>query len=266
MPSGPHAVFEFDSAIVREPGRSVVNGLSANEERAPPSYEGVKQEHRAYVSALCDAGVSVIELPPLEAYPDSVFVEDPALVFPGAAVLLRPGAASRRGEVEEIRSSLEDNFSRVVPLSGEGFADGGDVLLMPTQVMIGLSERTSGQGAEALSASLADLGMRPRIVETPPGVLHFKTDCALLDDRTVLVTERLADAGFFRDWTMIVVPAGEEAAANALRVNDVVFLGDRFPKTASRLTESGYRVVALPTTEIGKVDAGLSCMSLRWHR
>lgn len=265
MASGSHAVYEFDSAIVREPGRSVVNGLCANEDQAPPSYDGVRREHRAYVSALRDAGVNVMELPPLEAYPDSVFVEDPALVFQDAAILLCPGAESRRGEVEEIRSSLESNFSRVVSLSREGFADGGDVLFMPTQVMIGLSDRTSDQGAEALSDLLVDLGMRPRIVETPPGVLHFKTDCALLDDRTVLATERLADAGFFHGCTVIVVPAGEEAAANALRVNDVVFLGDRFPKTAARLTASGYRVVALPTTEIGKVDAGLSCMSLRWH-
>ena len=260
------SVFEFDSAIVRAPGHSVVHGLSANSQQAPPSYAGVLEEHRAYISALRSAGVNVLELPPLEAFPDSIFVEDPALVFTDAAILLRPGAESRQGEAAEILPVLKDRFSRVCSLRDPGFADGGDVLLLPSQVMIGLSARTTSEGAEALSIILADLGQNPRIVETPPGVLHFKTDCALLDDRTVLTTERLADAGFFQDYALIVVPAGEEAAANALRVNDVVFLGDGFPKTAARLTEAGYRVVLLPTTEIGKIDAGLSCMSLRWHQ
>ena len=100
---------------------------------------------------------------------------------------------------------------------------------------------------------------------TPPGVLHFKTDCSLLDEETILSTERLAASGVFADYRVILAPEGEEAAANALRVNHRVLLGDRFPRTAERLTSAGYRLVPLKTSEIGLLDAGLSCLSLRWH-
>src|SRR5262249_50884991 len=101
--------------------------------------------------------------------------------------------------------------------------------------------------------------------ETPAGVLHFKSDCSLLDEETMLSTARLAASGVFEGTRVLLVPEGEEAAANALRVNDHVLIGLDFPRTAAMLAGEGYQVVSLPTREIGKIDAGLSCMSLRWH-
>ncbi|KAB2664022.1 dimethylarginine dimethylaminohydrolase [Brucella tritici] len=259
------AVYEFNSAIVRTPGRSVINGLRADN-RGNPTYEGVKEEHEAYVQALRQAGVEVTVLPPMEEFPDSIFVEDPALVFHEGAVLLRPGAPTRVGETAEIELALRSLFERVVPLPSPGFADGGDVLVTPSAVMIGLSARTDKSGAEGLRAALATLDHAAEIVETPKGVLHFKTDCSLLDEETVLATHRLAGSGFFRGLREIVTPEGEEAAANALRVNDVVFVGADYPRTIDLLDKKGYKVVALKTEEIGRIDAGLSCMSLRWRR
>ncbi|MGN6448500.1 MAG: arginine deiminase family protein [Brucella intermedia] len=259
------AVYQFNAAIVRTPGRSVVNGLRADD-RGNPTYEGVREEHEAYVQALRNAGVEVTVLPPMEDYPDSIFVEDPALVFHEGAVLLRPGAPSRMGETAEIEPVLRSLFENVVSLPSPGFADGGDVLVTPKVVMIGLSARTDKSGAEGLRAALAGLGRAAEIVETPKGVLHFKTDCSLLDEETVLATHRLAGSGFFRGMREIVTPEGEEAAANALRVNDVVFVGADYPHTIDKLEKEGYKVVALKTGEIGRIDAGLSCMSLRWRR
>ncbi|MGH6773716.1 arginine deiminase family protein [Brucella tritici] len=259
------AVYEFNSAIVRTPGRSVINGLRADN-RGNPTYEGVKEEHEAYVQALRQAGVEVTVLPPMEEFPDSIFVEDPALVFHEGAVLLRPGAPTRVGETAEIELALRSLFERVVPLPSPGFADGGDVLVTPSAVMIGLSARTDKSGAEGLRAALATLDHAAEIVETPKGVLHFKTDCSLLDEETVLATHRLAGSGFFRGMREIVTPEGEEAAANALRVNDVVFVGADYPRTIDLLDTNGYKVVALKTGQIGRIDAGLSCMSLRWRR
>lgn len=263
MSSSERSVYEFDSAIVRAPGRSVVDGLSAKPE--PVSYDAVLREHGLYVQALKRAGLAVVELSALEAYPDSVFVEDPALVLGDVAVLLRPGAETRRGEVAEMAATLEEHFARVLTLS-DGFADGGDVLVTSSEVLIGLSERTTRTGAAALAELLAGIDLNPRIVETPPDVLHFKSDCSLLDDRTILATQRLADAGVFLEHELLIVPSDEEAAANALRVNDVLLIGEQFPKTAKLLAGNGYSVVPLPTREIGKIDAGLSCMSLRWRR
>ena len=259
------SVFRFDSALVRTPSRSVVRGLRADD-RGDPSYDGVVREHEAYVTALRAAGVEVTVLPPLEAFPDSLFVEDPALVFGEGAILLRPGAASRVGEVAGIEPTLREMFDTVLELPPNGFADGGDVLPTPKGAMIGLSARTDRIGAEALLACLGQLGRKATIVETPAGVLHFKTDCSLLDEDSVLSTRRLARSGVFDGFRQVIVPDGEEAAANALRVNDVVLVAAGFPKTIEMLDGLGYRVVPIATTEIGRIDAGLSCMSLRWRR
>jgi dimethylargininase len=254
----------FSHALLRKAPGSAVNGLRAVD-RGAPSIDGIRAEHAAYVAALEKAGVAVHVLPALEAYPDSLFIEDPALVFGDTAILLRPGAPSRLGEAAAIRPTLETHFQRVIELPGQGFAEGGDVLTLGDRVMIGLSARTSHVGAKALISVLESIGRNGVIVETPPDVLHFKTDCAPLGDGIVLSTERLARSGVFDGLELVLVPEGEEAAANALRVNDLVFVGSGFPKTIAMLTSEGFNVVPLPVVEIGKIDAGLSCMSLRWQ-
>jgi dimethylargininase len=259
-----YKVFEFDTAIVRRPAESVTAGIRAYN-RGDPSYEGVKGEHAAYVAALQAAGVEVDILEALDAFPDSIFVEDPALVFSAGAIVLRPGVESRLGEAEFIRPVLERHFSKVLNLAG-GCVDGGDVLRLPGKVMIGLSARTTLEGALALNECLAELGEEAVIVQTPHEVLHLKTACSLLDDDTVLCTARLSASGIFRDHRQIVVPEGEESAANVLRVNDRVLVGENYLGTRLLLEKAGYRTMPLQTAEIAKIDAGLSCMSLRWHR
>ncbi|MEX0644416.1 MAG: hypothetical protein WD076_03855 [Parvularculaceae bacterium] len=256
-------VFDFNRALARAPSPSVVNGLRTSDKGAP-KLDGVVREHAAYVRALEDAGVLVDLLPPLIAYPDSMFVEDAALAFPGVAIVLRPGAPARRGEAREIAPALEHRFDRVLRLD-EGFVDGGDVLATQSVVYIGQSARTTAQGAQALSALLAQIGLRGAAVTTPAGVLHLKSDCSLLDDETILLTARLAASGVFEGFQQIVVPDGDEGAANAVRVNDRVLIDDAYPRTAELLVNSGYRIIPLPTCEISKIDAGLSCMSLRWR-
>ncbi len=256
-------VYAFNRAIVRAAPRTVADGLRAMD-RGAPSFEGVAREQAACVSALEDAGVEVDVLASLDAFPDSLFVEDVALVFTGAAIVLRPGAPSRRGEAEEIAPELEQRFARVLRLE-RGTVDGGDVLTTAQGVFIGRSARTNAEGAEALAAMLAELGLRGVPVDTPRDVLHFKSDCSLLDDETILATPRLAASGVFSDFRVIATPESEERAANAVRVNDRVLMSRGYPCTADMLCEAGYSVVGLPTQEIAKIDAGLSCMSLRWR-
>lgn len=262
--SGQWPIYRFDAAIVRRPAASVVKGVRAVD-GGDPTYEGVLAEQDAYIAALKAAGVDVDVLPPLEAFPDSIFVEDPALVFSQGAILLRPGAESRAGEAAEISSALKERFQTVLELPEPGFAEGGDILNTPRGVMIGLSARTDLKGAKGLQSCLTELGLKSEIVETPEGVLHFKTDCSLLDEETILTTARLARSDVFVDFKTVIVPEGEEAAANALRVNDVVMVGAQFPKTIELLDRLGYDIVPLETSQIGKIDAGLSCMSLRWR-
>jgi dimethylargininase len=255
-------VFHFNSAIVRIPGRSVVNGLRASPGPAPV-FEALVAEHEAYIAALRTAGVEVTALPALEVFPDSIFVEDPALVFSDAAILLRPGAPSRAAEAQELTATLEARFARVLRLS-EGFADGGDILVTPERVVIGLSARTDKTGAMALGQLLASIGRDSAIVDVPRGTLHLKTDCSLVDEETVIATQNLATSGALKGMRILVVPEDERSAANALRINNSVFVRADSPRTQDLLAKHGLHVVPLPVTEIAKIDAGLSCMSLRW--
>jgi dimethylargininase len=256
------SVFELNSAIVRRPGRSVVDGLRSSAGPAPV-FEKVLAEHDAYVEALRAAAVQVTVLDALEQFPDSLFVEDPALVFSAAAILLRPGAPSREQEAETLAPVLTARFPRLLRLP-RGHVDGGDILVMPEAVLIGLSARTDETGARELTTLLASIGRHSRIVHTPSDTLHLKSDCALLDEETVLVTGNLARSGIFDRRRTIIVPDDEPGAANALRINDRMLVRVECPRTADRLADHGYRVVALPAAEIARIDAGLSCMSLRW--
>jgi dimethylargininase len=211
------------------------------------------------------SGVSVDVLPPAEDYPDSIFVEDPALVFSTGAIVLNLAAASRAGEAALIAPVLEQRFDRVLRMQGPGHADGGDVLVLPDRVLIGLSGRTDRTGAEELVGLLAQLGQKGEIAETPPGVLHFKTGCSLIDEETIFALPQMADSPAFAGLRVVPVPAGEEKAANKLRIRDAALIGAHFPKSREIIETCGVRTIALNVEQIGLIDAGLSCMSLRWH-
>lgn len=255
-------IYDFDRAIVRTPAKTVVNGLRAA--KSPdPSYDKLQKQHHNYVTALRNAGVSVIELEPLDAFPDSVFVEDPALVFTSGAIALRPGASSREGEAQEILPTLEQHFSTVVSISN-GYVDGGDILATPSKIFIGLSKRTNRQGAKELARILFDFGFRSEIVTTPSEILHFKTGCALIDDETILATGPLAATDLFSDFRVLTIPDGEDAAANSLRINDTLLVPEGFPRTTEILARHTENIIEIDVSEVAKIDAGLSCMSLRW--
>ena len=254
--------YRFTHAIARAPGASVIDGLRA-EDRGAPDFQAFQAEHGAYLDALRGAGVAVTVLPALEPYPDSVFIEDAAICFPQGAVITRPGAASRLGEADEIGPALNAVYADVRRIE-KGFLDGGDVLATETEILVGRSERTDAAGVAALGRLTADWGRPVTEVDTPAGVLHFKSDCSLLDEETMLSTERLAESGCFEGYRLIHTAEGEEAAANAIRVNDHVIMPSGFPKTAERLSAAGYEVREVAASEAAKLDGGVSCMSLRF--
>jgi dimethylargininase len=256
-------VYEFNRAILRDPAPSVSSGLAAHNQGEPPAFKIVLAEHHAYAEALAAAGVELVRLPALKAFPDSVFVEDPALVFTEAAILLRASAPTREGEAEHLAPVLREQFERVLELE-EGFADGGDVLVTEEAVYIGLSARTDHAGAAALARLLASIGREARVVETPAGVLHLKSASSLIGDDTILATPALAASGIFAGMRVLTVPEGDEGAANALRINDRLLIAAGHERTADMLAREGFDLVPLRVDEIAKIDASLSCMSLRW--
>ena len=138
------------------------------------------------------------------------------------------------------------------------------MLRLADRVIIGLSDRTDRAGAETLTALLGELGHRAQIAQTPPDVLHFKTGCGLIDDRTVLAVPAMRDCPEFAGLEVVLTPMGEEGAANILRVRDTVLIGAHWLATQALLAARGVPFRALPTDQIARIDAGLSCMSLRW--
>lgn len=162
-----------------------------------------------------------------------------------------------------MREALAAHHATVLELTA-GHVDGGDVLRLAGRVVIGLSARTDRVGAEQLAVLLADLGHKAEIADTPPGVLHFKTGCSLIDAQTIFAVPALADCPEFAGLDVVVTPPGEDEAANLLRINDNILVGDRWPATHALLEQRGLAIRPLPTTQIARIDAGLSCMSLRW--
>jgi len=231
----PHPTISFRHAITRRPARSATSGLRA-EDRGAPDIARMRRDHAAYVQALEGTGARVTVLEPLEAFPDAHFVEDVALCLPEGAVVLTPGAPSRRGESDLMAKALERYYGAVTPLPGAG----------------------------ELARLTAPWGHELRICETPKGVLHFKTGCALLDEETILATPRLAASGCFAGYRTLLTPEGEEAAANAIRFNDQVFLPAGFPRTAEMLAQAGFSVTPLRNDEFALLDGGMSCLSLRF--
>lgn len=255
--------FRFTHAICRKPSRSITDGLRAIDIGTPDL--GVFERHHAdYVEALQSTGARVTVLDPLEAFPDAVFVEDTALCLPEGAIMMRPGAPSRLDETKSMRPALEAIYGDVLQIEAPGFIEGGDILTTECEILVGTSGRTNAAGISQLSDLVARWGCTVRKVETPKGVLHFKTDCSLLDEDTILATKRLAASGCFEGYQVIHVADGEEAAANSIRFNELVLLPDGFPKTADLLDKAGFNVRVVGNSEAAKLDGGMSCLSLRF--
>ncbi len=252
----------FTHAITRRPAKSITNGLRA-ENTGNPDPELFLAHHDQYVAALKETGAEVIILEPLEEFPDCVFVEDTALCLPEGAIVMRPGAPTRSGEASAMKPTLRAQFSDIYEIE-DGFIEGGDILVTAKEILVGTSARTNEVGVQSLKSIVEPWGYKVRMLQTPPDVLHFKTDCGLLDDQTILSTKRLADSGCFDGYNVILTNEGEEAAANAVRFNDIVLLPAGFVSTAAILRAEGFNVVELPNTEAAKVDGGMSCLSLRY--
>ena len=261
MPRDPS--YQFTRAITRRPGAQAVDGLRAVD-AGPPDLALMRRQHADYVAALRDAGMTVTELPPLPGQPDAQFVEDTALCLPQGAVLMRPGAPSRLGEVAPMARALASHYDDPRPITGPGSIEGGDILYIGTEILVGRSARTDAAGIAELTEIAADWGHTLREVATPPGVLHFKTDCALIGPGLILATARLAATGCFADYDLLHVPEGEEPAANCIRVNDLVLMPAGFPRTRAVLERAGLTVREIGNSEAARLDGGMSCLSLRF--
>ena len=253
--------YSFKNAIIRQPNKSIQNGLSSLD--LHPQYEIIAQEHSNYIKAIKEAGLQIKLLEALEEYPDSIFVEDPALTYKSNVIILNPFDPSRNGEKNIIENEIKDFFDNILFVE-DGFVEGGDILNINNHFIIGLSNRTNQLGAENLSTILKGLDATVEICKTPDDILHFKSECSVMDDDTILVSNKMAQLNYLKsNYQLIELPLGEEGAANSLRINDKLLLPDGFEK-AEEILSKKYTIIKVKVDEIAKVDAGLSCMSLRY--
>ena len=255
-------VVTFNRAIVRTPGHSMVNGItSAN--LGVPDYSLALAQHQTYVSALQDCGLTVTVLPPDENHPDSIFVEDTALLTPKCAIIMRPGASSRRGEIEKMEAIVKEHFQTVRKVESPGTADAGDIMMVGNHYYIGLSERTNPPGAKQIIDILKSLGMTGSTIPLKR-VLHLKSGVAYLENDNLLVAGEFKSHPELSKFNQIGVDDDEQYAANCVWINGTVLVPAGFPRTEQAVKTCGYMTIALDVSEFRKLDGGLSCLSLRF--
>lgn len=255
----------FTRAIVRPPSENFADGLTSVDLGAPV-FEKALAQHRAYCDALVRCGLTLIELDADPEYPDSTFVEDTAIVTENCAVITNPGAASRKGEVVSMAEALSKFYDRLDRVQPPGTVDGGDVCQIDKHFLIGISERTNREGAEQLSGFLKAAGFTSSSVDIrgTQGLLHLKSGITFIGENRLIVADSLIGRPEFDGYEIIRVPAGEEYAANCIRVNDHILFAAGFPNLKTKLESLGHNLIELEMSEFEKMDGGLSCLSLRF--
>ncbi len=255
--------------LVRAPSASIVDCELTHRPRVPIDVELLYRQHGRYVSTLQRLGVKIEWLPPLDRSPDAVFVEDAAVVLDEVSIVCNPGAESRRGEPRTLAPHLPADRPALRAPADESL-DGGDVLVVGRNVLVGRSTRTAPSAARWIHDALTPLGYRVASVPVERA-LHLKTAVTLAGPGCVVVDPLAVDEAALRtalppgtDW--IAVSPHEAPGANVLRVGPTTLVAASAPETAARLRHEGLRVSTLDISEFEKAEAGLTCLSIVFDR
>lgn len=256
---------KFTKAIVRPPSANFADGLTTVD-LGKPDYELALGQHEAYCHALENCGVRLTRLASDDLFPDATFVEDTAVLTERDALITRPGAASRVGEIAEIERVLRDFYPQLDSIHEPGTLDGGDVCEAGDTFFIGISQRTNEAGAQQLAEFVAELGYRSTLIDIRglSNILHLKSGLAYLGGNRLLVIDELKDLSEFSSYELVGIDKTEAYAANCVLMNDRVLIASGFPALQRELERLGFRVITLDMSEFQKMDGGLSCLSLRF--
>ena len=229
-------------------------------ERTPINLNLARIQHANYISALKALGCKVIELAAEPDLPDSVFVEDTAVVLPGCAIVTFPGALSRRAEIKTIADAMTP-FRQLEYLHPPATMDGGDVLLIGNKIFVGLSSRTNKLAIDQMNAMLTSTKSDIVPIEFRH-CLHLKSAVTRLDNRTLLINPDWIDPEIFHAYKLITVDANEAPAANCLPIGETILFPSDYPKTSDKIRSAGYKVRELEMSEFAKAEGALTCCSL----
>ncbi len=247
-------------AITRKVSPALARCELTHLERVPIDLDLAAEQHEAYELALAALGCRVVSLPAEPELPDSVFVEDVAVVVDEVAVITRPGAPSRRRETPAVAVALA-RYRPLAVIEPPGTLDGGDVLRLGPRVLVGASGRTNAEGIARLGALLAPHGYAVEAVPVT-GCLHLKSAVTQVAPDAVLVNPGWVDLAAFGGFATIAVDPAEPYAANALMVGGAAILPAAFPRTAERLERAGVRLVPVDVSELAKAEGAVTCCSI----
>jgi len=228
--------------------------------RQPIDLAKAHQQHLAYEKLLAALGARVISLPAEPDLPDSMFVEDPALVLDELAIIFPLGTETRRREAPSIAAALQP-FRKIEYVQLPGIVEGGDILRLGRRLFVGLTARSNAEGIAQLSRIVAPYGYE--VIGVPcPGCLHLKSAVTALDARTLLANRAWFDSSLFAGYDWVDVDPAEPHAGNALILSGAVIFPASFPRTRARIEARGLPVVSLDIAELQKAESGLTCSSL----
>lgn len=250
-------------AITRKVSRSIADCQLTHLDREPIDYATAARQHEAYEHALAELGCRVLSLPPIDALPDAVFVEDAAIVLDEIAVICRPGAPARQPETPSIVEVLLP-WRELAAIETPGTVDGGDLLRVGRTIWAGRSTRTNAEGVAQLRAILAPHGYAVHEVAIDRA-LHLKSAITLIrdgDEPAVLVNPAWIDASFLGAIERIEVDPSEPAAGNALLLGETLIYPEAFARTREKLEAQGFAIHPVPASELAKAEGGVTCCSL----
>ena len=247
-------------ALTRDISPAIVRCELTHLAREPIDVARARRQHDAYEERLREEGCAVVRLPATDDMPDSVFIEDIALVFGELAVMTRPGASSRRVETAAVADAIAA-YRPIVWIEAPATIDGGDVLTVGKRVFVGESSRTNAAATSQLARYLAPHGYTVHIVPVR-GCLHLKSAVTAVSDDTILINPEWVPAEVFRPLMLLEVHPAEANGANALLVGASVIYPTAFPRTCARLEARGFRVSQVEVTEIAKAEGAVTCCSL----
>lgn len=247
-------------ALTRPVPHSIVDCELTHLEREPIDWKRAAAQHTAYEDALRQHGCNVRRLAGDDAAPDSVFIEDTAVVVDELAVITRPGAQSRRREVDVVAAALREHRS-VSCIDAPGTLDGGDVMVVGKRVFVGASSRTNAAGAQQLARALAPHGYTTTVVPVR-GVLHLKSAVTALSDAMVVLNPDMIDASALGDIAHVAIDPAEPMAANVVALPEVILCPASAPRTRRRIEKAGYETVSVDASELAKAEGALTCCSI----
>ena len=251
-------------AITRKVSPSIKNCELTHLERQPIDLGIANFQHTNYEQMLKSLGLEILSLPAEPDLPDSVFVEDTAIVLNEIAILTRPGAVSRRPEVESIANAL-NHFRELVSIQAPGTLDGGDILVVGNTIFVGISSRSNQTATQQLKEIVDPFGYQVKGISVE-GCLHLKSAVTKVAEDTLLFNPDWVSKDHFQEYKMIEIDPAEMNGANALQIHSTVIYQPCYPRTTEKLVSAGLKVEMVDASELGKAEGALSCCSLIFNQ